>query len=88
MDAEEITKKYLAQAELLNDFILNIDYKDYNNVELKEFLKVITQSYIRVLIGLSFYAPFFSKNTTKCLPEKISEFSEPPFEKDFFNSNH
>ena len=81
-------RKYLGQAQKLNDFINSLDYKDYNSAELKEFLKIIINSYVELLVGISFYAPIIAPYTTKNMPEIASKFSEPPFEKEFFNSHH
>jgi hypothetical protein len=50
---EEIVKQYLNQAEKLSNFVNNLDNKNYNNTELREFIKVISQSYTALLINLS-----------------------------------
>lgn len=90
MDAEEVAKKYLQQAQKLSNFIDQLSEKNYNKEELEALLKIIAQSYFELLINLSIYTPmlkqysvtFFNVNQ---LPE--TNFQEPPFEKDFFNSH-
>lgn len=89
MEPEEVANKYKMQAEVLKNLILFLDKKEMTKEELIALLKIIAQSYMELLLNLAQYTPELKKYSVLFFPinQKLN-LEQPPFEKDFFNSEH
>lgn len=87
MDPDEVAKKYLDQAEKLNDLLYAIENQKYTDEEYKCMIKMLIGCYQKLLMSytpiLKYYIVSFNP---KALESGELDLKKPPFDENFFNS--
>ncbi len=90
MDPDDVVKKYLAQAEKLNDLMYAVENQKYTEEEYRCMIKMLIGCYQKLLISLATYSPilkyYASAINLKALEAGELNLENPPFDEKFFNS--
>lgn len=90
MDPDDVAKKYLDQAEKLNELLIAIESQKYTEEEYRCMVKMLIGCYQKLLMNLATYTPMLKYYVTIFNPKALEsgelDLKNPPFDEKFFNS--